>query len=94
MAKLFELCSDVPAKLVKVQRANVVAQRMAACYDRCMAYLDMEKAVFEQCKRNRSKKRVHNTFSTDEAGRDGTSCIHENRFRGSYIHVVSKGRIF
>lgn len=93
MAKLFELCSDVPQKIVMVQRANVVAGRMAAVYDRRMSYLDTEQAIFEQCKRNRSKKRVHNTFSTEEAGRGGASCIHENRFRGSYIHVVSKSRI-
>ena len=71
MAKLFELCSDVPQKLVMVQRANVVAERMAAVYDRRMSYLDTEQAIFEQCKRNRSKKRVHNTFSTEEAGRFG-----------------------
>lgn len=49
--------------------------------------------LFNMCKGSRMRKRVHNDWSTEQAGRGGASCIHENRFAGSYIHVVSKSRI-
>ena len=49
--------------------------------------------VFEMCKGRRMRKRVHNDWSTEDAGRGGASCVHENRFAGSYIHVVSRSRI-
>ena len=100
MANLKELCSNIPQSMLHTATNYEVARRKVAAhrrqqreYNARMHALDMEQCIFEQCKRNRSKKRVHNTFSTEEAGRGGASCIHENRFRGSYIHVVSKSRI-
>lgn len=93
MATLKDLCSSVPQSLLRVQANYEVAKRAQASYNKRMDKLGVECAIFEQCKRNRTQKRVRNTWSTEQAGRVGTSCIHENRFSGSYIHVVSKSRI-
>lgn len=68
MATLKDLCSSVPKSLLRVQTDYNVNQRKQAAYNKRMQQLGMERAIFEQCKRERTQKRVRNTFSRDEAG--------------------------
>lgn len=91
MAKLMELCGSVPALIVRTQQRNVIAERAQKSYNRRMDALDLERAMFEQCKRERTRKRVRNTWSSEQAGTCG--CItYDARFENSYIHIVCKGR--
>ena len=75
MAKLFELC-EVPASLVRIQQTSEIKSRVAKSYASRMDKLGMEKAIFEQCKRTRTQKRVRNTWSSEQAGR---ACVHYRR---------------
>lgn len=72
MATLKELCSNIPQSILRTQTNYEVATRMQASYNNRMEHLDMERAIFAQCKRERTKKRVRNSFSTDEAGTCGS----------------------
>lgn len=90
MAKLFELC-EVPAKLVRIQQTSEIKSRVAQTYAKRMDKLGMESAIFEQCKRTRTQKRVRNTWSTEQAGRIGTVTV-TRRFSGSHISVACKAQ--
>lgn len=89
MAKLFDLCENVPAKLVRIQQTSEIKSRVAQAYAKRMDKLGMEKAIFEQCKRTRTQKRVRNTWSTEQAGRIGAITV-TRRFSGSHISVACK----
>lgn len=91
MAKLFDLCENVPAKLVRIQQTSEIKSRVAKSYANRLAYLDTEECIFEQCKRTRTRKRVRNTWSSEQAGRIGTVTV-TSRFSGSHISVVCKTR--
>lgn len=90
MAKLFDLCENVPAKLVRIQQTSEIKARVAQTYAKRMDKLGTEKAIFEQCKRTRTQKRVRNTWSSEQAGRVGTVTI-DVRSHG-HGHVVCKTR--
>ncbi len=94
MATLKDLCSSVPQSLLRVQtNYNLNLQKQAA-YNKRMQQLDTERAIFEQCKRERTQKRVRNGFSTEQAGTCGTY-LRDVRFPNSRIHVVCKSnRVF
>lgn len=91
MATLKDLCSSVPQSLLRVQTDYNVNQRKQAAYNKRMERLGMERAIFEQCKRTRTQKRVKNGFSRDEAG-TCSNYVGEVRFSNSYIHVAAKKR--
>lgn len=47
--------------------------------------------IFATCKTTRTRKRIRNTWSSEQAGTCG--CItYDARFENSYIHIVCKGR--
>ena len=77
--------------MLREQSVYNVNKRKQASYNKRMECLDMEHAIFEQCKRTRTQKRVKNGWSTEQAGTVGTSTF-EVRFNNSRIHVVCKGR--
>lgn len=89
MATLKDLCSSVPQSLLRVQTDYNVNQRKQASYNKRMERLDMERAIFEQCKHERTQKRVKNRFSTEQAGTCGTY-VRTMRFDNSYITKVCK----
>lgn len=91
MANLFETCKNIPSTLVRIQQANVIRERQQACYEKRMRDLDMEKHIFEECKGVRIRKRVRNSFSSEQAGKIGI-ITHEVRTQGTYGHVVCKSR--
>lgn len=91
MARLFDLCKNVPAKLVRIQQTSEIKSRVAQTYAKRMDNLGMESAIFEQCKRTRTQKRVRNTWSTEQAGRIGTVTV-TRRFSGSHISVACKAQ--
>lgn len=91
MATLKELCSNIPQGLLRVQANYNLSQRKQAAYNKRMDRLEMERAIFEQCKRTRTQKRVRNTWSTEQAGTCG-SYTHTMRFENSYITKVCKSR--
>jgi hypothetical protein len=91
MAKLFDLCENVPAKLVRIQQTSEIKARVAQTYAKRMDKLGMESAIFEQCKRTRTQKRVRNTWSTEQAGRIGMVTV-TSRFSGSHISVACKAQ--
>lgn len=91
MATLKDLCSSVPQSLLRVQTDYNVNQRKQAAYNKRMQQLGMERAIFEQCKRERTQKRVRNSFSSEQAGRVGM-VTHEVRTPNTYGHVVCKSR--
>ena len=91
MATLKDLCSNVPQSLLNTQAVYNAMQRKVASYEKRMQQLDTEKCIFEQCKRNRTQKRVRNKFSTEEAGTCGTY-TRTMRFENSYITKVCKSR--
>lgn len=91
MATLKDLCSSVPQSLLREQAIYNVNQRKQAAYNKRMHQLDMERAIFEQCKRQRTQKRVRNSFSTEEAGRyGGGTIIATIRNNGTHIHQVCR----
>ena len=47
--------------------------------------------IFAAGKTSRISKRVHNTWSSEQAGTCGT-IMHEARFENSYIHITCKSR--
>lgn len=75
MANLKELCGNVPQSLLRVQTDYNVNVRMQASYNRRMQALDCERVIFEQCKRQRTQKRVRNSFSREEAGTCGSAIV-------------------
>lgn len=89
MATLKDLCSNIPQSLLRVQTDYNVNQRKQAAYNKRMERLDMEHAIFEQCKRTRTRKRVKNTFSREEAGTCGTH-ITIKRWDNSRLTCVCK----
>lgn len=91
MAILKDLCSNIPQSLLRVQTDYNINQRKQAAYNKRMERLDMERAIFEQCKRTRTQKRVRNTWSSEQAGTCGTY-THTIRFENSYITKVCKSR--
>ena len=91
MATLKDLCSSVPQSLLREQAIYNVNQRKQASYNKRMECLDMERAIFEQCKRERTQKRVRNRFSTEQAGTCSTY-VRTMRFENSYITKVCKSR--
>lgn len=91
MATLKDLCSSVPQSLLREQAIYNVNTRKQAAYNKRMERLGMERAIFEQCKRNRTRKRVHNTLYKEQAGTCGTY-THTMRFENSYITKVCKSR--
>ena len=91
MAKLFDLCENVPAKLVRIQQTSEIKARVAQTYAKRMDKLGMEEAIFEQCKRERTQKRVRNTWSSEQAGRIGMVTI-DVRSHATHSHVVCKTR--
>lgn len=91
MATLKDLCSSVPQSLLREQAIYNVNQRKQAAYNKRMERLGMERAIFEQCKRTRTQKRVKNKFSTEQAGTCGTY-TRTMRFENSYITKVCKSR--
>lgn len=93
MSTLKDLCSNIPVSLLRVQTIYNVNQRKQAAYNKRMQQLGMERAIFEQCKRTRTQKRVKNGFSSEQAGTCG-SCTRTMRFENSYITKVCKSRIY
>lgn len=98
MANLKELCNNIPQTILhtaanyEVARRKVAAHRMRQKeYNARMQALDMEKCIFEQCKRTRTQKRARNTFSTEQAGRyGGGTIIATIRNNGTHIHQVCR----
>lgn len=91
MATLKDLCSSVPQSLLRVQTDYNLNLQKQAAYNKRMENLGMERAIFEQCKRERTQKRVRNRFSTEQAGTCGTY-VRTIRFENSYITKVCKSR--
>ena len=89
--KITEICKNIPAELIRVQRVTIINERTQASYNKRMQALSVERDIYVQCKHQRTQKRVRNTFSTDEAGTVGM-CMRTKRFAGSYIHVCTKGQ--
>jgi NADPH-dependent ferric siderophore reductase len=90
MATLKDLCSSVPQSLLRVQTDYNVNQRKQASYNKRMERLDMERAIFEQCKRERTQKRVRNRFSTEQAGACSLTTS-TRRFATSQTFVEKRG---
>ena len=90
MATLKDLCSSVPQSLLRVQTDYNVNQRKQAAYNKRMERLGVERAIFEQCKRTRTQKRVKNKFSTEEAGTCSQSTT-TRRFATSQTFVEKRG---
>lgn len=90
MATLKDLCSSVPQSLLRIQTDYNVNQRKQASYNKRMQQLDMERAIFEQCKRTRTQKRVKNKFSTEQAGTCSQSTS-TRRFATSQTFVEKRG---
>lgn len=90
MASLKELCKNVPLKLLHAQANYNVVVRTQTSYNKRMNSLDVEQAVFEQCKRQRSTKRVRNSFSREEAGTCGMNT--RTVRAGKYTTIVCKSR--
>jgi hypothetical protein len=91
MAKLFDLCENVPAKLVRIQQTSEIKARVAQTYAKRMDKLGMESAIFAECKGARTQKRVRNTWSSEQAGRIGTVTV-TRRFSGSHISDACKAQ--
>lgn len=90
MGNLKSLCKEVPASLLRVQAVCNAGQRAQESYNRRMRSLECERAIFEQCKRSRSQKRVRNPFSSEEAGTKG---MYTRTIRtGKYTTIVCKSR--
>ena len=87
MATLKDLCSKVPQSLLNEQTNYNLMQRKVASYEKRVRDLDMERAIFEQCKRERTKKRVRNSFSREEAGTCGDVIV---TFRKGYTTQVCR----
>ena len=90
MSTLKDLCSSVPKSLLRVQTDYNVNQRKQASYNKRMECLDMERAIFEQCKRERTQKRVRNRFSTEQAG-TCSLITSTRRFATSQTFVEKRG---
>ena len=91
MATLKDLCSSVPKSLLRVQTDYNLNLQKQAAYNKRMERLGMERAIFEQCKRTRTQKRVKNGWSSEQAGTCGTY-VRTMRFENSYITKVCKSR--
>ena len=91
MATLKDLCSNIPQSVLRVQTDYELATRMQQSYNKRMERLDVERAIFEQCKHQRTQKRVRNTFSREEAGTCGCVTV-TKRFAGSRLTCVCKSR--
>jgi CO dehydrogenase nickel-insertion accessory protein CooC1 len=91
MATLKDLCSSVPQSLLRVQTDYNLNLQKQAAYNKRMERLGMERAIFEQCKRTRTQKRVKNGWSSEQAGTCG-SYTRTMRFENSYITKVCKSR--
>lgn len=90
MGNLKDLCKEVPASLLRAQAVYNAGQRAKESYEKRMRSLDCEHAIFEQCKRNRTQKRVRNNFSSEEAGVTG---MYTRTIRtGKYTTIVCKSR--
>lgn len=90
MATLKDLCSSVPQSLLRVQTDYNLNLQKQAAYNKRMERLDMERAIFEQCKRERTQKRVKNRFSTEEAGTCSESTT-TRRFATHQTFVEKRG---
>ena len=90
MATLKDLCSSVPQSLLRVQTDYNVNTRKQESYNKRMRALDCEQAIFEQCKRERTQKRVRNRFSTEEAGTCSQSTT-TRRFATRQTFVEKRG---
>jgi hypothetical protein len=98
MANLKELCGSIPQSIIHTATNYEVARRKVAAhrrqqkeYNARMQALDMERCIFEQCKRSRTQKRVRNSFSTEEAGRSGGGTIIATiRNNSTHIHQVCR----
>lgn len=90
MAKLMELCGSVPASIVRTQQMNVIAERTQKSYNRRMDALDLERAMFEQCKHTRTQKRVKNGWSREQAG-TCSQLTTTRRFATSQTFVEKRG---
>lgn len=90
MANIFELCSNIPSSVVRIQQANVIKTRQQASYEKRMHALENETNIFETCKQKRTQKRVRNSFSSEQAGKIGM-ITHEVR-TGTHEHIVCKSR--
>lgn len=91
MATLKDLCSSVPQSLLREQAIYNVNTRKQESYNKRMRALDCEQAIFEQCKRERTQKRVRNTFSRDEAGTCSLTTS-TRRFATSQTFVEKRGK--
>ena len=90
MATLKDLCSSVPQSLLRVQTDYNLNLQKQAAYNKRMERLGMERAIFEQCKRTRTQKRVKNKFSTEEAGKCSQSTT-TRRFATRQTFVEKRG---
>lgn len=77
-------------------RFNVTTKRkeFGVCSSTIMqnsVHVHAKENIFAAGKTERTRKRVHNTWSSEQAGTCGT-ITHEARFENSHIHVVCKGR--
>ena len=90
MATLKDLCSSVPKSLLRVQTDYNLNLQKQAAYNKRMQQLDMEHAIFEQCKHTRTQKRVKNKFSTEQAGRCSQSTS-TRRFATRQTFVEKRG---
>lgn len=90
MSTLKDLCSSIPKSLLREQAVYNANQRAQASYNKRMQVLECEQAIFEQCKRSRTQKRVRNNFSSEEAGTKG---MYTRTIRtGKYTTIVCKSR--
>ena len=88
MASLKELCTSVPQKLLRVQTAYNVMQRMQESYKGRMNDLASETEVFEQCRQARPmRKKCHESASKEQAGRINNVIV-TKRFGNSRLTCV------
>lgn len=97
MANLKELCGSIPQSIIHTATNYEVARRKVAAhkrqqreYNERMRDLDLEQCIFEQCKRERTQKRVRNNWSTEQAGRCSLSTT-TRRFATSQTFREKRG---
>lgn len=91
MAKLTELCSNIPDTLMREQVMRELIRRKARSYTRRVDGLKHEAHVFSKCAQRRPVKgKVKNTASSEEAGTIGKIVVGIRT--GKYSVVVCKSR--
>lgn len=76
MATLKELCSTIPASMMRDQAIRELNRRKAISYARRMDALRQEERVFDKCQTRRPEKgKSKNSYSREEAGTVGSIVV-------------------